>query len=534
MTSTGFRLAILIFTTVSILQPVGARAGAVFSSGHPSARIYALGRDFAGIIPDGLTDLALNPAHAYYTGSLTINYGVRGSSGQYLPFPIVGQEFVPYYTTVSSIGTNELRVYGMNALGLKWAIDTEWSLHHSDNCNQKGTNPINRNYNGGVHIELREDCAINDNNYFRLDIAGAGKIGDKMVLGVRAGGTFSYSDSKRRYRRDLEEYSFDSDTGEYEIYVNRSSDELNGTAKKLFTGYLEAGLAWEDAGEIAVRGGYAEGNALTDNYQLSIESRYDDYTHEIDSYSYRLWEFSEDRMGDSWLLSGFVKKRYSGGFVILAGGSFEKGSYECDWRNGYTQYSWGDYDDTQILDRSIYPGEGTRSMSEAVFRIGKTYALESRIDLTPGAHINYWREKFDESGDAGFETYMLEDGTTASYGTRFPLAFARTSSQTGLVLPIAIEFRPASFFHFYSGFGATFTWTRSVRKNTFLMEYGQANDTLAPQEVETENNGFDSSYYASLGLSLRYREKLFFDMYTGSDIVPQRITGYFFDLRYVF
>jgi hypothetical protein len=66
------------------------------------------------------------------------------------------------------------------------------------------------------------------------------------------------------------------------------------------------------------------------------------------------------------------------------------------------------------------------------------------------------------------------------------------------------------------------------------MEYGQANDTLAPQEVETENNGFDSSYYASLGLSLRYREKLFFDMYTGSDIVPQRITGYFFDLRYVF
>ncbi len=542
MTSSGYRvparlpacLAIMIFTAVSVLPPVSARAGSVFRNGNTSARIYALGHNFAGVIPDGLTDLTLNPARAYDTGSFTINYGYRSNTGQSLPFPVAGRDLDPSFYSTPMVGTNEIRIYGISALGLKWAIDTEWAIHHRDNCNQSGSNPINRSYNGSIDIELRETCTISDNNYFRLDIASAGKIGDRMVLGFRAGGTYSYYDYRRRYRYTYEGYAFDANTGEYYIVRDRSSDELYSTAKKLFTGYLEAGLAWEDSGEIAFRGGYADGNALTDDYDLSVESRYDDYTSEIDQYSYRLWEFREDRLGDSWQFSALAKKKSSSGIIILAAGGYERGSYECGWRNLYTQYSWGDYNDLQIKDRSWYPGDGTRSRSEAIFRMGKTYALESRLDMTPGAHVNYWREKFEESGDAGLDSYMLEDGTSASYETRFPLSFERTDSRTELVLPIAIEFRPASFFHLYSGFGVTFTWNRSVRKNTFLMDYGQSDDPLIPQEIEAENNGFDSSYYASLGFSLRYRERLFLDMYTGSDIVPQRITNYFIDLRYVF
>ena len=57
MTSKGFRLSILILTAVSLLPPAGAGAKSVLRRGYPSARIYALGSDFAGIIPDGPTDL---------------------------------------------------------------------------------------------------------------------------------------------------------------------------------------------------------------------------------------------------------------------------------------------------------------------------------------------------------------------------------------------------------------------------------------------------------------------------------------------
>ena len=534
MTSKGFRLSILILTAVSLLPPAGAGAKSVLRRGYPSARIYALGSDFAGIIPDGPTDLTLNPARAYDAGTFTINYGYRTYYGNALPFPTAGSSMSPDFSSIPASGTNEIRLYGLSALGLKWAIDTEWGLYHQDECTQTGTNPINRGYNGSIDIELREYCTIRDQNFFRLDIASAGKIGDRMVLGIRAGGTFSYYDSKRRVRYAWEGYSFDSDTGTYILGNERSADDLDSTAKKIFTGYLEAGLTWEDSGEIAFRGGYAEGNALFDDYNLSVESRYNSNSGEIDYYSYRLWEFREDRSGDTWQFSGFAKKRYSGGIVILAAGAYERGSYDCDWRDSYTQYSWGDYDDLQIDDTAWYPGEGIQSRSEAVFRMGKTYAIESRLDLTPGIHVNYWRQKFEEDGDGGMDSYMLSDGIAASYSTRFPLSFEKTNSQTELVLPIAIEFRPASFFHLYSGFGMTFTWDRSIKKNTFLMEYGQADDLLVPGEVESEDNGFDSGYYASLGFSLRYRDRLFLDMYTGNDIVPDRITNYFIDLRYIF
>lgn len=527
-------LAIVIFAAVSALPAMSVRAESVFSRIHPSARIYALGHDFAGIIPDGLTDLTLNPARAWETGSLTINYGYRGSSGQSLPFPIAGPDLAPSFSSMPSHFTNEIRIYGISAWGLKWAIDTEWAFHHDDNCSQSGSNPLNRDYSGSFYIELRENCTISDNNFFRLDIASAGKIGDRMVLGFRAGGTYSYYDNKRRYRYAYEGYAYDSDTGQHAIVRDRSSDELTSNEKKLFTGYLEGGITWEEAGEIAFRGGYAEGDALRDDYDLSIESRYDDYSQEIDQYSYRLWEIREDRRGDSWQLSGFARRKTSGGLVILAAGGYEKGSYECSWQNPYTQYSWGDYEDLQIQDLASYPGTGTRTRSEAVFRMGRTYAIESRLDITPGAHVNYWRERFEESGEGSIDSYMLKEGTSSLYNSRFPLSFERTDSSTELVLPIAIEFRPASFFQLYSGFGVNFTWDRSVRKSTFLLDYGQQEDSPLPQETETNNNGFDTSYYASLGFSLRYREKLFLDMYTGSDIVPQNITYYYIDLRYVF
>lgn len=542
MTSSGYRsparmpagLAILIFTAASVLPQACAHAESVFGRNQPSARIYALGSRFAGIIPDQLTDLTLNPAHAWGVESLTINYGFRNPYGQSLPFPIASEDMEPDFHTMNINGTNEIRLFGVSAWGWKWAFDTEWELYHRDNCNRWGTNGFDRNWQADISTNMREECVINDNNYFRLDIASARSLGNRTVLGLRAGGTFRYYNSKWRDRHVREEYEYDGDTGEYLKDYGRSNDYLHDNSKKLFTGYLEAGMTWKDSGELVVRGGYAEGTHLRDDYNLSIQTGYDNYTWELDDYNYRLQEFREARDGDTWKLSAFVKKRYSGGFVIFAAGGHERGSYESDWRNSYTLYSWGSYDDLQIEDEMWYPGEGTRTRSEAVFRIGKTYALERRIDLTPGVHVGYKKERFEESGEAGIYSYINDGGTVFTTWYRLPVSFERTESWTELVLPLAIEFRAASFFHLYSGFGMSFTWNRDVTKHTSILQFGESDDALIPEETETENNRFDTGYYATLGFSLRYRDKLFLDMYTGSDIVPERITQYIIDLRYVF
>lgn len=542
MTSSGYRsqapaltaLAIMAFTAASVLAPTCAHAESVFGYPRPSARIYALGSDFAGIIPDQLTDLTLNPAHAWGAESFTINYGFRHPYGQDTPFPLARKELDPGFNRIYIDRSNEIRFFGLSAWGWRWAIDTEWEIHHIDRCDQSGANPINRYYNTDLRIDIREDCSIGDNNYFRLDIASARKVSDRTVLGLRAGGTFRYYNSKERRRRSSEYYYLDGDTGEYVPDRSSSNDDLLDTSQKIFTGYLQAGMTWKDSGELVVQGGYAEGTYLRDDYILGIGSQYDDYDLHLDEYSYRLYEFSEDRRGDTWKLAAFAKKRYSGGIVILAAGAHERGNYECDWRDMYAQYSWGNQHETQIEDIIHYPGDGIRTRSEAVFRMGRTFALERRLDLTPGAHVNYSRQRFEENGDAVIESSTFIDGISSSFESSFTLSFERTESRTELVLPLAIEFRPTSFFHLYSGFGVTFTWNRNSRRNTFLLPYEQSDNLPVPEETETEHNQFDSGYYATLGFSLRYRESLFLDMYTGNDIIPDYISKYFIDLRYVF
>ena len=542
MTSSGYRsraripagFAILIFTAVLVLPQACARAESTFGRSYASARIYALGYRFAGIIPDQLTDLTLNPARAWDAESLTINYGFRNPYGQSLPFPVSDQNLEPTFRSMNISGSNELRFFGAGAWGWKWAVDTEWELDHEDRCNQSDINPYERYGDGGFTQQLGEDCRILDDNFFRLEIASAKRISDRTVLGFRAGGTYRYDNYKRRDRWVRNVYYYSAATGGYVQDRGWSNDWLDNSAAKLYTGHIEAGMTWNETGELVVRGGYARGTFTNDEYGLSIDSGYDRYTGELDDYRYRLNEFQEDREGDMWQLAVLARKKYAGGFVILASGRYERGSFECGWRKDFMHYSWGGFKEIQIEDRIIFPGEGEQSRSEAVFSMGKTYSLEPRIDITPGAYVSYKKERFEERGTADFYSFMDYQGDIKLIKSIIPLEFEHSISKTSLAFPLAMEFRPASFFHFYSGFGVTFTWNRHVRDNSILLYYLDSEDPQIPENTQNTDNWFDSGYYASLGFSLRYRDKLFLDMYTGSDIVPQRITSYFIDLRYVF
>lgn len=544
MTSTGYRspvrmragLAILLFMAAIVLPQAPARADSSFYRSVPSARIHSLGSHFAWIIPDQMTDITLNPARAWDVESLTLNYGVRRPDEVSMPFPLVSidnREW-DYYYYFNSFRTNELKLFGASLWGWKWSLETEWYLHHEDECNQSGANMFTRDYSGDMRLNMSESCTIDDNNFARFDIASAKRLGERTVLGLRAGGTYRYYNLKSRYRSSLEDYRYNNDTGEYLPDYSESRDRMNDGSQKLFAGYLEAGMTWKESGELVLRGGYGKGNALIDNYELRVETGYDPYTGEMDDYDYRIPAWREDRQGDSWLLSLSARKRYDGGFVIVAAGNFERGSFDSEWGNEYMQYSWGGYSTTQIEDELTFTCEGVRSHSEAVFGLGKTYPLERRIDITPGVHVRYQRDKSDEEGTAYLSTMIDDGGTFSSLQSEFPVAFEETFSRTRLTLPVAIEFRPATFFHMYSGFAVDFTWDRTTKKNTYLLEQVGLDDPSLPDEIETDGNEFKSGYLITLGFSLRYREKLFMDVYTRNYIVPQNLESFIFDLRYVF
>lgn len=529
-------LAIIVFTAVMLLPQVCARAQSVFGSSTPSSRIQALGTSFAWIIPDQMTDISRNPARAWDVPSLTINYGLRNPSLFALPFPVILSNSEPDFFYMDPPRTNEIRLFGASAWGWKWATEIEWRLYHEDGCSQSEINPFERSSNGNMRLELRESCDIDDDNFVRFDIASARKISERTVLGLRAGVTYQYENTNIRDRYAYDYYEYDSDNGGYIPDYGRAQDRVKNSAKKHFTGYIETGMTWKESGELVLRGGYSQGTYFVDNYDLRIDTGYDRYTGDMNDYDYYITEPSEDREGDSWLLSAAVKKRYQGGLVIIAHGKYERGSFESNWANSYSQYSWGTYSSLQIEDQFRIIGDGSRSRSQAGFKLGKTYSLEQRLDLTPGANIYFWREKFEEEGQAYISSQIDQTGVMSSISSEFPVSFEKTRSRTVLVLPLAIEFRAASFFHLHSGFGLTFTWTRDSQQNSLLLSQGGIVDPSLPEELETTGNAFISNYTASLGFSLRFREKIFFDMFTYRDIVPEYIDYYYytFDLRYVF
>ncbi len=295
-------------------------------------------------------------------------------------------------------------------------------------------------------------------------------------------------------------------------------------------------MDWEDSGELSFRGGYEQGNYLHDHYDLWIESHYEDYISVIDRYLYSLEESLDDRSGGGWNLSVFAKKRFHGGLVLVASGGYESGDYEVDWYSTFAKYQWSDYSNTEVENLSVYPGAGKRHGWKAALGITKTVSLERRLDLTPGVLLRWAGTGLDERGDILIRSRFFSQGVSSSFEVSNPLSLERTRFLSKLILPLAVELRPASFFHFYSGFAAVFDWSREVRTTASPLLYWEGDASLDTEEMEVEENGYTSSFLVSLGFSLRYREKLFFDMYTGDDILPRSVKSseYYFDLRYVF
>jgi len=526
--------AILVLLAVSTVLPAGLEAESVFGSKKPSSRISALGAWSAWLIPDRLTDLTYNPAHAWDAGTLTLNYRYGNSSSYSYPFPVALGDVRPESSAFTEGGTDEIRMTGATAWGWRWALETEWSVYHRDGCEQSDANPYDRMDNGRYRVEMTEYCDVDDDNFVRMDLAAARGLGDRTVLGLRAGGSYRYYDDNSSDQSLYEYYEYDESSGEYWPSSSRLWNVISERSAKTYSGYLEAGMTWNDSSELVLSGGYAKGTFNNAPHNLLVDKDFSRFTGVLETYFYRLEESDAVRDGNSWMLSLMARKRLDDGLVMVLGGSYERGDYDSDWHEYYDEYSWGGYSNLQAVDHLELPTGGTRSRSYATFKAGKTYNLEDRLDLTPGVWLVYQKVKFEEDGISYFSSSIVEDGTPLEVQSRFPVSFATSESITSLLFPLSIEFRAASFFSLYSGFSARFTWQRDVNENTSHFTEMGMEETTIPEEIVTEYNRVESLMDATLGFSLRFREKLFLDMYTGSTIVPQSIKNYLFELRYVF
>jgi hypothetical protein len=469
-----------------------------------------------------------------------------------LPFSQLDRRFQLERPVTDGYTTNEALAYGMEFLGWKLALVSEWFID-----NQDVTDSEYRQYLYGTQYRtvLATNRRFNDRNYFHAALSCSREIGENRLLGLRLG-AFDYY-YRYVYQGNRQEQYYDISDITDEMYLGELSErfDLNETTRRWISPYLQIGYLHDrGAGkstEAVLSVSYNPVYTREEAFNLDIENYYESVTQTRRRYDYNRDEWIDKKYGDllSFNLSG--RHTFSNGFRLFCGGGFSTASYDADWIYTMRDYSWT----ISVTDFNTYQslrGEGDHENIAFFVRGGKTYALERRLDVTVGFSGRFSRTKNKEEPHAALYRGTFSDGLDEEISVSSRACIEMERLYARLTLPLAVEFRPVHYFTCFAGISTTIRWLRDTDEFTalpFLTDdqtkiisaegpAGAGRGALGTpgNEVTAENTIDDiySSFDGTIGFSLRYKERLFFDVFTGSDITPDSIRYYNIDIRYIF
>lgn len=527
---------------------------AVWGQGHYSARIYALGGEaVAGIIPDYCTDLMLNPAYAALGGEFTLNYGQRESFSHDFPYSHFNRHF---YITIPKTGayrTNELLAYGIDFWGWKLALVSEWYINDSDDTDSRYEQYL---YGSDYRTTASTTRLYDKRNYFHAALTCAKRLGGNRILGVRIGAfDYYYSDIYQR-NSQVEQYDILEGTGETFLVEMEERFDHDEETRRWISPYLIIGLL-HDGGtgngtEAILTVSYNPVYIREETFSLYIENRYERITQTRLEYDYDRDNWIDRRDGNVWSFNLSGRHSFANGFRIFAGGGYSTAAYNAGWVNSFRDYWWKAYV-TDFNTYQLLAGEADFSKISCFVRGGRTFNLERRIDVTTGFSGRFTRSLNDEKPYANLFRKTVSDQEEEQTVVSGPAHFEMERLTARLTLPIAVEFRPTSYFTLFGGLTTHLEWTRDTEEFNSLPIFtstGQINpsssQTAVPtgrgtlrefkeeKTVENSDDSMTSFFSGTFGFSIRYRNHLFFDIYSGSDLTPDSMAYLYLDLRYEF
>ena len=531
----------LIVLFVLLLRP-----GAPLAFEHPSARISSLGGDHvAGVIPDLYTDLTVNPAYAFFADRLVACYARRSIPG-YAPL-------LPYLTIdsgrygSSSMQVNEFSAWGIELSSWRTAVFAQWALYQPENS----SSDLSVDMRWGNDSNLREGWSKRDNDFARIDLIAARSLGDRYALGLRLQGWGYYASSSRIDARTYNEY-FDplfSQIG----HQGRNTDAQSSSGRRLSFDF-QAGVAKSnDAGsrtDLALQVSLNRVDNQKQEYYLDT-SKYYELTGLLSSYDYYRSRWNDARKGDLWNFALTFRHAFDGGIRVLAGGGVSTCSYETEWNNRQDLVRWNG---SLVRDEAIsgaFDGDGSLLGGSCFFKGGKIFSLHETTDLYLGLHGIFARTRTKEEPLVHYTTEP--EGEESVIRIDQPSRLESTETSFELYLPLSIEFRPSSYFSFFSSFTLFGIWDKQTTTKPILSPFyfyppvmeSLANgahravaSSQAVVEPEAYSAAWDRTLYTdsavTLGFSLHYRDRFFIDVYSGVEIIPTYLQDKIIDIRYVF
>jgi len=521
-------------------------AAAPLAQDRPSARIYSLGGEHvSGIIPDTYTDLTVNPAYACLMDRLTVGYA-RRSIYDFAPTIPYLSEDAPYSLSYyqNTFMTNEMSVYGIELSNWRAALFAQWRIGSSQST-VSGFDLYNN------RSTLTQNWDSEDNDFGRLDLMAARSIGDAWVLGFRLQGWGYYKSVSNADSRVEESYR---DASLSELTQERRSQGATSYVGRRASFDFQTGIMKKSGGEprtdLVLQASLHPIDYLNQSVSLGITRGYNEL-HEINTYEYGKRTWSDERKGDLWIFGLALRHAFGSGIRIYAGGDVSTASYDAEWTASRDSYTWGYYTEIDNIQTGGFDCDGSFQGASGFLKSGKTFALHRTLNLYLGVHGIVQRKHAEEHPVIEY-SYAYHDSED-SVRIDQPASLEYTGTAADIYLPVSIEFRPSSYFSFFSGFTLYGEWYKHVTKQPMpaifyynrplaevepggsIRTVASSGELIVPETSVTDwRREFVSGSAVTLGFSLHYGDRFFVDVYSQSEIIPGNLQSANLDLRYVF
>jgi hypothetical protein len=524
----------VVCATLAAAEPASAQHEA-------SARIEALGGGaVSGIIPDYITDLYANPAFASFAGGLAINYGYRQPPAVSMPtFNIIDLDHYPRYYNLAFGKSHEVILYGVTASKWSFACAAQWRLATEERTTVEPVEDNMSSYGSFERIQYQY-YERSDDEIWRIDAALSCAVGERSALGFRIGASGFYKGPQDRDIRTTYYYNFDPVLEVHERLI----DGFTENRKRRFSLFAQAGLLGEsDGGDrrgLTARVSLNDYYSIYHTYSLSVEKYYDD-SNVINQYYYNLDEWRERREGDLYRYDLYGRYTFASGLRIFAGCGFGVRDYTAAWLDHEQVIRWGGSSENDLLFSRSAPGSGDYRVLSLFAKIGRTFPVTDTIDITAAFAAFGGFERSEERAvltGQGRDVDLLGDTTVDITGD---LMIDLETTELSCDIPLAVEFRPSGYFSLFSALVVNVTYVEATSEfyipsliDLVSSYYGLGDEYGAGGYGGKSSRTVTSTPRAAIGCSLRYRDRFFFDIYSGSDITPESITNLVLDARYTF
>jgi len=504
--------------------------GALPASGTDySARIRALGGStVAGIIPDTLTDISINPAYLSLVRTRKIILQINSDYPQHIYFPTFQNYLASEFTR--TIDTKRLLLEGPKLKDWSTAISVMW---HQDEYRETEPNVDQRVYEDEISYSINSEDFQKAQNLWNAQIMLSRFISRNRVIGLnfRSGSLYCKRLSTRS--RYFEKYDYPLTEPE-QIEVIEKSMREEDTKKRVFNSSLQLSLI--TLNNDSVKSEVSLTFSRKDIYRdfLYEDSSSDTYFNTevgiLSDHDYSDRKKEEKKTGDIYSVSLHARRFTDSGIIILGNLGFSTGTFTSYWNNYYEYYH---LERSESMDRTTYSCDGSYNRISVLLNGGKTFKLHKKLFATTGVYAHFEKTWTEEKPVIRY-TYNLEDLVdTVSVQNNSLHRIASNNLSAVLSFPISFEFKPSQHLSLYAAYVVQFIYEQ---KNIFFKEpeltmnigdiqylgydiKGEENKSLYDNTVITAGFNFRISNRATIDLYTRYGFDILFLRDAAADFI---------------